>query len=47
MSVPSVTLRFSARENAPTLRACLEQLIQNLHLEPEEEPQDETANPLG
>ena len=47
MSIPSVTQRFSTRENAPALRSCLEQLIQNLNLEPEEDPQDEAATPLG
>ncbi len=37
MATYSVTYRFSTEENAQTLTKCLEQLVRNLSLEPEEE----------
>lgn len=37
MSTQSVSLKFSTEENAQSLTACLEQLVQNLSLETEEE----------
>lgn len=38
MAAYSVTYRFSTEESAQTLANCLEQLVRNLSLEPEEEP---------
>ncbi len=38
MAPCSVTVRFSAEENAPTLSECLERLLCHLNTEPLEEP---------
>lgn len=36
METPPVTLQFATEQDAPTLAACLEPLLQNLELSPGE-----------